>query len=162
MFRSTKRFTGFSCCHRQPAHQGHCKYLHGYSRTFYVVFECTELEAETHFVMEFGGLKKVKAWLDDMFDHTCLINEDDPELELFKEMDRNGIIQLRVLPNVSMEGTAKYVAEHMQKMIDEQEGGRVSIHSVECRENDKNSALYYPNGISGDGAATLVGPLGDE
>ena len=57
---------------------------------------------------------------------------------------------------------AKYVAEHMQKMIDEQEGGRVSIHSVECRENDKNSALYYPNGIGGDGAAVLVGPLGDE
>ncbi len=149
MFRSTKRFIGFSCCHRQPAHAGHCKYLHGYSRAFYFVFECTELEPETHFVMEFGGLKKVKAWLDHMFDHTCLINEDDPELQLFQKMDKNSLIQLRVLPNVSMEATAKFVAEHVQKMLNDQEGGRVSIHAVECRENEKNSAWYYPGGTAG-------------
>jgi 6-pyruvoyltetrahydropterin/6-carboxytetrahydropterin synthase len=149
VFRSTKRFTGFSCCHRQPAHAGHCKYLHGYSRAFYFVFECTELEPETQFVMEFGGLKKVKAWLEHMFDHTCLINEDDPELQLFQEMDKNGLIQLRVLPNVSMEASAKLVAEHVQKMLDDQEGGRVSIHAVECRENEKNSAWYYPGDTAG-------------
>ena len=150
MFRSTKRFTGFSCCHRQPAHHGHCKYLHGYSRAFYFVFECTELEPDTHFVMEFGGLKTVKAWLDDMFDHTCLINADDPELELFKQMDASGLIQLRVLPNVSMEATAKFVADHVQEMLNKQEGGRVSVYAVECRENDKNSAWYYPNGKGSD------------
>jgi len=161
VFRSTKRFTGFSCCHRQPAHQGHCAYLHGYSRTFYFVFECTELEADTHFVMEFGGLKKVKAWLDDTFDHTCLINADDPELEFFKEMDAKGLIQLRVLPNVSMEASAKYVADHVQKMLQEQEGGRVSIHAVECRENEKNSAWYYPNG-GGDDGMVQVPPTADE
>ena len=150
MFRSTKRFTGFSCCHRQPAHKGHCKYLHGYSRAFYFVFECTELEPDTQFVMEFGGLKSVKAWLDDMFDHTCLINANDPELELFKQMDESDLIQLRVLPNVSMEATAKFVAEHVQIMLNEQEGGRVIVYAVECRENDKNSAWYYPNGERAD------------
>jgi 6-pyruvoyltetrahydropterin/6-carboxytetrahydropterin synthase len=99
--------------------------------------------------MEFGGLKKVKAWLDHMFDHTCLINEDDPELQLFQEMDNNSLIQLRVLPNVSMEASAKFVAEHVQKMLDDQEGGRVSIHAVECRENEKNSGWYYPGGTAG-------------
>lgn len=150
MFRSTKRFTGFSCCHRQAAHAGHCRFLHGYSRAFYFVFECTELEPQTHFVMEFGGLKQVKAWLEHMFDHTCLINADDPELELFRQMDAGGLIQLRVLPNVSMEATAKYVADHVQKMLDEQENGRVSIYAVECRENDKNSAWYFPGGAGTD------------
>lgn len=96
--------------------------------------------------MEFGGLKNVKAWLTEVFDHTCLINADDPELELFKQMDESGLIQLRVLPNVSMEASAKFVAEHVQEMLNEQEGGRVSIYAVECRENHKNSAWYYPKG----------------
>ena len=96
--------------------------------------------------MDFSGLKKVKAWLDEMFDHTCLINADDPELPLFRELDKRGIIQLRVLPNVSMEATAKFVAEHVQAMLDEIEGGRVRIDAIECRENEKNSGWYYPGG----------------
>ena len=146
MFKSTKRFSNFSCAHRQPAHEGHCQYLHGYSRSFYFVFGADEVDPATHFVMDFSGLKKVKAWLDDMFDHTCLINADDPELELFKQLDERGIIQLRVLPNVSMEATAKFVAEHVHQMLDEAEGGRVYIQAVECRENDKNSGWYYPRG----------------
>ena len=146
MFRSTKRFTGFSCCHRQPAHDGHCKFVHGYSRSFYFVFGSHELDPRTHFVMDFSDLKTVKAWLEEMFDHTCLINADDPELDLFKELDERGIIQLRVLPNVSMEATAKYVAEHVGNMLDETTGGRVFIQALECRENDKNSGWYYPQG----------------
>ena len=146
MFKSTKRFTGFSCAHRQPAHDGHCKFLHGYSRSFYFVFAADEVDPQTHFVMDFSGLKKVKAWLDEMFDHTCLINADDPELTLFKELHERQIIDLRVLPNVSMEATAKYVAEHVQKMLDADTGGRVRIDALECRENEKNSGWYYPAG----------------
>jgi 6-pyruvoyltetrahydropterin/6-carboxytetrahydropterin synthase len=99
--------------------------------------------------MDFSGLKKVKAWLDDMFDHTCLINADDPELELFKELDRKGIIQLRILPNVSMEATAKYVAEHVGEILREDTDGRVFIQALECRENQKNSGWYYPLGEGG-------------
>jgi len=150
VFKSTKRFIGFSCCHRQPAHDGHCKFLHGYSRSFYFVFGCEEVDPKTHFVMDFSGLKAVKAWLEDMFDHTCLINADDPELDTFRDLDARGIIQLRVLPNVSMEATAKYVAEHVGKMLAEDTNDRVYIHALECRENEKNSGWYFPQGGSTD------------
>lgn len=151
MFKSTKRFTGFSCCHRQPAHDGHCRYLHGYSRSFYFVFGCEQVDPKTHFVMDFSGLKAVKAWLDDMFDHTCLINADDPELDTFRDLDARGILQLRILPNVSMEATAQYVAEHVGRMLAEATDGRVFIHALECRENEKNSGWYFPR----DGADDL-------
>lgn len=104
----------------------------------------------THFVMDFSRLKKVKAWLDDMFDHTCLINADDPELELFKDLDERNIIQLRILPNVSMEATAKYVAEYVNDMLQKDTNGRVFIQALECRENDKNSGWYYPD-VTGTG-----------
>lgn len=159
MFRSTKRFTGFSCCHRQPAHEGHCQFLHGYSRSFYFIFGATELDKRTHFVMDFSGLKSVKAWLEHMFDHTCLINADDPEIELFRDLDKRGIIQLRELPNVSMEATSKFVADHVGKMLDEVTGGRVFIHALECRENEKNSGWYFPNGSSGEVSLQVTAQL---
>ena len=107
--------------------------------------------------MDFSRLKEVKAWLDDMFDHTCLINADDPELETFEDLDKRGIIQLRVLPNVGMEATAKYVYEHVQTMLDKSEGGRVKIDAVECRENEKNSGWYYPKGSGFDVEASATG-----
>ena len=79
-----------------------------------------------------------------MFDHTFLASADDPHLNLFREMEKQSIIQLRILPNVGMEGTAKYVYEIVNPMIDSQTGGRAWVKSVEVRENEKNSALYCP------------------
>jgi 6-pyruvoyltetrahydropterin/6-carboxytetrahydropterin synthase len=93
--------------------------------------------------MDFGGLKHIKAWLEDKFDHTLLINEDDPEMAFFEEMDRKGLCRLRVLPNIGMEGSAKYIFDYVDPWVQEQTDGRVRVFSVECRENEKNSAIYY-------------------
>lgn len=143
-YTSTKRFTGFPCTHRQWKAQSHCRFVHGYSREFYFEFAANELTQEL-WVMDFGGLKEVKKWLEYMFDHTFLAASDDPYLEKFKQMDADGIIQLRVLPNAGMEGTAKFVYDHVSQMIKEQTKGRVWITKVEVRENEKNSAYLEPN-----------------
>lgn len=143
-FISTKRFKGYPCTHRQWKADSHCRFVHGYSREFYFEFECSELTQEM-WVMDFGGLKEVKAWLEHMFDHTFLAASDDPHLEDFKRLDQEGVIQLRILPNAGMEGTAKYVYEEVSKMIDKMTDGRVKIIKVEVRENEKNSAFYIPN-----------------
>lgn len=144
-FTSTKRFIGFPCTHRQWKAASHCKYVHGYSREFYFEFACNELSKE-HWVMDFGGLKEVKKWLDYMFDHTFLVSADDPYLDKFREMDKDGIIQLRVMPNPGMEGTAKYVYDHVSQMVQEITDKRVWITKVEVRENEKNSAFFQPEG----------------
>ena len=144
LFTSTKRFVGFPCTHRQWLADSHCKFIHGYSREFYFEFQSSELTKEG-WVVDFGGLKEVKDWLDDMFDHTFLASENDPHMELFKEMNEKGIIQLRVLPNVGMEGTAKYVFEKVNSMIKKQTNNRAWVKLVEVRENEKNSAIYLPN-----------------
>jgi 6-pyruvoyltetrahydropterin/6-carboxytetrahydropterin synthase len=144
IYRSTKRFTGFPCTHRQWRADSHCKFVHGYSREFYFEFACRELSPEM-WVMDFGGLKEVKKWLDHVFDHTFLIAQDDPYLETFKKMDTDGIIQLRILPNPGMEGTAKYVYDHVNAMVLEQTKNRVWITKVEVRENEKNSAFFEVN-----------------
>lgn len=143
LFRSTKRFTGFPCTHRQWKAESHCRFVHGYSREFYFEFAASELTPEG-WVVDFGGLKEIKAWLDDVFDHTFLVAQDDPELENFTALDMKKIIQLRVLPNPGMEGTALYVYEHASKILEKLYGKRTWITKVEVRENEKNSAFYIP------------------
>ncbi len=142
-FTSTKNFYGFPCTHRQWKAESHCRFVHGYSRSFHFEFECSELTKEM-WVMDFGGLKEVKAWLEHMFDHTFLVSEDDPHKEAFTELDKQGVIQMRVLPNAGMEGTAKFVYDKVNEMIQEKTEKRVWITRVEVKENEKNSAIYIP------------------
>jgi 6-pyruvoyltetrahydropterin/6-carboxytetrahydropterin synthase len=142
MFRSTKSFYYLPCAHRQWRDEGHCSYVHGYDRSVHLEFQCTELD-EKMWVMDFGGLKQIKAWLEDLFDHTLLINEDDPEMDFFVDMDRRGLCKLRVMPNIGMEGSAKYIFEYIDAWLNKETAGRVQLYSAECRENEKNSAIYF-------------------
>lgn len=142
-FKSTKRFSGFPCTHRQWRAESHCRFVHGYSREFYFEFAAKELTPEG-WVVDFGGLKEIKSWLEHVFDHTFLVAQDDPALEDFKRLDKEGVIQLRVLPNPGMEGTALYVYEEASKILSKLYGDRAWITKVEVRENEKNSAFYEP------------------
>jgi 6-pyruvoyltetrahydropterin/6-carboxytetrahydropterin synthase len=142
-FKSTKRFTGFPCTHRQWKADSHCRFVHGYSREFFFEFAANELTQEG-WVVDFGGLKELKTWLETQFDHTFLVAQDDPELLAFKELDQKGVIQLRVLPNPGMEGTAEYVYHMASKILEKLYGTRAWITKVEVSENEKNSAIYLP------------------
>ena len=143
-FISTKRLSGYPCTHRQWRAKSHCRFVHGYSREFYFEFQSSSLTEEM-WVMDFGGLENVKKWLAHMFDHTFLASEDDPQLDKFKELDDEGIIQLRTFPNVGMEGSAEFVYEEVSKILKEDTAGRVWLSKVEVRENEKNSAIYIPD-----------------
>jgi 6-pyruvoyltetrahydropterin/6-carboxytetrahydropterin synthase len=150
-FQSTKVYDGFSCVFRQWKAEGtHCSYLHGYAVSFKIIFE-GELD-EKNWVFDFGGMKRAKGhidgknpkqWFDYMFDHTTIIAQDDPYLSLFNQMDTQGTIQLRILPSVGAEKFAEYVYKKVNTFIQEETQGRVRVVSVEARENEKNSAIYY-------------------
>ena len=105
-----------------------------------MTFGCHTLD-EKGWVVDFGGLKKVKAWLEEKFDHTLLINEDDPMRPLFEKHD-GGLWKLTIMPNVGMEGSSNYIYRQVNPMIEEMTEGRCWVISVECRENVKNSALF--------------------
>jgi 6-pyruvoyltetrahydropterin/6-carboxytetrahydropterin synthase len=93
-------------------------------------------------VVDFGTLQPLKDWLERWFDHTCLINADDPERQLFQQLQERGILDLRVLPNVSMEGSARFVWAYADALVRGATGGRAWCYSVEARENDKNAAIW--------------------
>ena len=151
-FQSTKVFDGFSTCFRQwKATTTHCKYLHGYGVSFKLWFE-GELD-NRNWVWDFGGMKRAvntidgmspKAWFDYMFDHTVVVAIDDPALETFRQMDKDGFIQLREVDYVGAERFAQFIYDKVNPFINEETNGRVSIAKVEFREHGKNSAIYEP------------------
>ncbi len=141
-YTSSKTYRNYPCAHRQWKHEGHCAYIHGYSREFTFHFKANQRDKHG-WVVGFGDLKPLKEWLDHMFDHTLLIAEDDPELLLFESMHENGICDLRVLPDNSIEGCAKYIWNYTNELINKITEGRASCFEVEVRENDKNSATYH-------------------
>jgi 6-pyruvoyltetrahydropterin/6-carboxytetrahydropterin synthase len=149
-FQSTKLFDGFSTVFRQWKAEGtHCRFLHGYGVSFRVWFE-GELD-ERNWVWDFGGMKRAKGsidgknpkeWMDYMFDHTTIVTSDDPGIGGFRVMNELGIIQLRELEAVGAEQFAKYIYEKLNKFIQEETNGRVSVVRVEFMENSKNTAVY--------------------
>jgi len=142
-FRSTKTYRNFPCAHRRWRHAGHCAHVHGYSRSFTFVFQCQE-RTENGFVMDFGALGPVKAWLEAHFDHTLLLDADDPLLPRFQALEADGACRLVVYEDVGMEGSARFVYDWVEAWVRDQTDNRVRLTSVECRENDKNSAIYEP------------------
>lgn len=152
MFQSTKLFDGYSTIFRQWKAEGtHCRFIHGYGISFRIWFE-GELD-EKNWVWDFGGMKRAegkidgmnpKEWMDYMFDHTCLVAEDDPGINGFKTMDGLGVVQLRLLPAVGAEQFAKFIYDKVNPFIVEETAGRVKVSKVEFMENNKNSATYIP------------------
>jgi len=145
VYRSTKTYDhneGLSCCFRQwRATHSHCQLLHGYALAFKFVFATFELD-ERNWCFDFGGLKPVRAWLHDMFDHTTLVAEDDPHLPTFRELAGKGLVDLRVLPRVGCEAVAELAFNHVAQFIEQETGGRAWLESVEVREHGGNSAIY--------------------
>ena len=142
-YYSTKTYgheRGLSCCFRQWRADSHCNMMHGYALAFSFKFEAATLD-HNNWVVDFGGLKWLKAWLENQFDHTTLVAQDDPEMETFRMLHDKKLIDMRVIPGVGCEKTAEYVFDHVASQIDSLYAGRVKLSSVEVREHPGNSAI---------------------
>jgi len=152
-FISTKLFDGYSACFRQWKADGtHCKFLHGYAVSFRVWFE-GDLD-QRNWVFDFGGMKRAKNkihglspkdYFAHLLDHTTIISQDDPYLEQFKQMDMDGIIQLRIMDNVGCERFAEYLYHTINDFLELETEGRVKAIKVEVYEHERNSASYQEN-----------------
>ena len=149
-FQSSKVFDGFSTVFRQwKAKTTHCRFVHGYGISFKVYFE-GGLD-ERNWVWDFGGMKRAKTkidgkspkeWMDYMFDHTLIVAEDDPHLNAFKNMEEEGVAQVRVIPATGAEKFAEYIYHKLNKFVDTETEGRVRVTKVKFMEHGKNAACY--------------------
>jgi 6-pyruvoyltetrahydropterin/6-carboxytetrahydropterin synthase len=146
-FYSTKTYgsqIGLSAVFRQPnADHSHCHLLHGYSLGFKFIFGCAELD-DKNWAVDFGGLKPLKAWLEDMFDHKTVIDRDDPYLYKFAELENMGLAEITVLNGVGAEMFAYHAWKFANELIREVTNGRCWCESCECSEHGANSAIYTP------------------
>ena len=145
----TKRFysgktyshaTGHSCAFRQWRADSHCNLIHGYALQFELKFG-GELD-ERNWIVDFGGLKPLKNWLAEMFDHTYLVAEDDPEMKIFGDMQAAGMIQLRIIPATGAEKFSEYIFNKLNDFVQKETNNRVRVTKVKFMEHGKNAACY--------------------
>ena len=145
VYRSVKLYDhneGLSCCFRQWRAAGsHCRLVHGYALAFRFVFATRELD-ERNWCFDFGGLKPVRAWLHQMFDHTLLVAADDPGRAELERLGQAQLADVRVLPSVGCEALARHAFEHVATYVRDETGGRSWLESVEVREHGGNAASY--------------------
>lgn len=144
---STKTYghnIGLSAVFRQPhADHSHCKYLHGYSLAFKFTFGCSGLDNK-NWAVDFGGLKPLKQWLEDSFDHKVVCDANDPELGKLKQLEEDGLAQLTIFDGVGAEKFAEHAWKFADSLVREMSDGRCWCESAECSEHGANSAIYTP------------------
>ena len=145
-FFSTKTYRQIGpVAYRQWRADSHCNLIHGYSFTMKFYFGTNSLDVR-NWVADYGGLKELKKILEDQFDHTLLVAQDDPELDMFLKLQEKKLAKLTILPRLGCEGLAdmlyKYVnGVFIPDMWGPGEADRLWCYRVEVRETKSNMAF---------------------
>ena len=151
---STKLFDNFSVALRQhKAAHSHCCLLHGYHFKIKVWFASNDPDIDKqldsmNWIVDFGGFKEkpvgngLKDWLNYMFDHTLLLEKDDPHLEIYQMLETMGSCKLHVMDKMGAESMARLVYDKFNDVLSKTDAGRCKVIKVEFFENDKNSAIF--------------------
>ncbi len=140
-YTSTKIIELGSCAFRQwRATDTHCCKVHGYQLKAKFWFE-GELD-DRNWVVNFGGLKELKAELQTWFDHTLCVAADDPLLSIFQQLHEAGGCDLRVMSGTGIEMTAEFCFNIANKHVTQITNNRCHVTKVEVWEHEANSATY--------------------
>lgn len=144
-YRSTKTFghdLGLSACFRQWRAESHCQLLHGYALAVRFEFEAEDLDCR-NWVVDFGGLKSLKGMLEDTFDHTLLVAEDDPFKDELCALQGLNLARVVVVPATGCEKFAELIYEVAEQWLtDAGFAPRCKLVSVEVKEHGANSAIF--------------------
>ena len=133
-FSCSKSYEDFPCSHRQWRHEGHCRFVHGYSRSFTFWFTAKKLDLNG-FVVDFSSLKSLENRLKEQFDHTFLINKDDPLMNYWKKLNDLDALDLRIMDNVGMEFTSKLIWRWANEYLQDKDKGCLLYTSPSPRDN---------------------------
>jgi hypothetical protein len=77
-----------------------------------------------------------------MWDHTLLIQKDDPYADVFEQLGQMGLAKVHLLDKMGAESNAKLVFDKFNEVLSKTDAGRCKVIKVECFENDNNSSIY--------------------
>ena len=144
-YKSTKTYKHLGpVAYRQWRADSHCNVIHGYALTFHFEFEADTLDAR-NWVMDFGGLRPLKDVLEDWFDHTFLVAQDDPYRTDMLKLGELGIAKITEVEKTGCEGIATFLYEYVNTIFlpnyGKEEAKRIWCCKVEVRETDNNMAM---------------------
>ena len=140
---STKTYNQIGpVAYRQWRADSHCNLIHGYALSFHLEFECDTLDAR-NWCMDFGGLKPLKGLLEDWFDHTLLVAQDDPMREHLLNLGKLKLAKITEVEKTGCEGISDFLYEYINTIFLPSYGEkeRVWCSKVEVRETDANMAM---------------------
>lgn len=143
-YTSTKEYVdAFPVAYRQWRDDGKCSIVHGYALTFKFYFGANDLDVR-NWVQDYGGMRPLKAQLEDWFDHRLLVAQDDPQRELLIALHNAKIAKVTEVEKTGCEGIAdflyKYVNTYFLPNIGKAESERIWCYRVEVRETQANMA----------------------
>jgi len=115
--------------------------VHGYSRSFTFWFTAKKLDLNG-FVVDFSSLKPLENRLKEQFDHTFLINKDDPLMNYWEKLHDLDALDLRIMDNVGMEFTSELIWKWANAYLQDRDNGRSCCWKTESKENKSNKASY--------------------
>ena len=144
-FISTKTYNQIGpVAYRQWRADSHCNLVHGYALSFHFEFECDTLDAR-NWCMDFGGLRPLKDKLEEWFDHTLLVAQDDPHRDALINLGKLGIAKITEVEKTGCEGLSDFLYEYINTiflpMYGREESKRIWCSRVEVRETDSNMAM---------------------
>lgn len=142
---STKTYTNLgSVAYRQWRADSHCNRVHGYALSFHFEFETDTLDAR-NWVMDYGGLRPLKDFLEENFDHTFLVAVDDPDREAMIKLGELGLAKIVEVEKTGCEGLADYLYKYINGILLPEYGAdvadRIWCSKVEVRETVSNMAM---------------------
>jgi 6-pyruvoyltetrahydropterin/6-carboxytetrahydropterin synthase len=143
-FFSTKTYNQIGpVSYRQWRADSHCNLIHGYALSFHFEFEADTLDAR-NWVTDFGGLRPLKDKLEEWFDHTLLVAQDDPYRETLLNLGKLGLAKITEVERTGCEGIADFLYEYINTIFlpdcGTAEAERVWCCRVEVRETGNNMA----------------------
>ena len=70
------------------------------------------------------------------------MSEDDPSIQQFHELNQQGVINLKVWPDVGLEIFAQQIYFVIWDLITEEKNDQLILKTVEVREHQGASSLY--------------------
>lgn len=139
---STKEYKDLGpVAYRQWRADSHCRLIHGYALSFKFHFEAYTLDAR-NWVQDYGGLKPLKGLLEEWFDHTLLVAEDDPDRQHLEYLGLKKLAKITLVGRTGCEGLADFIIRFVNEQFLPLYGdvGRVICRRVEVRETGANMA----------------------
>jgi 6-pyruvoyltetrahydropterin/6-carboxytetrahydropterin synthase len=133
------RYHDFSAGHRVVGHEGKCAHLHGHNyRVHFTVAPLDKLD-QVGRVLDFSVIKtELCMFLEDVWDHKMMLWDQDPDIELLRAIDPNGIAVVPFNP------TAENMAIHLVTVVGPRLLAKHNVELVRCtvEETAKCSATH--------------------